>query len=151
MLKKSKLKILNKSDNPNPSYKTEGAAGFDIAASEDITITACSAGLVPTGLHFIVEPGYEAQLRLRSSLYASGAIMPNAPGTIDSDYRGEIKIPIRNVKPYQNIHFNKGDRITQVVIQRIPWVDLEFVDEDTFNTSEFETTRGTGGFGSTGV
>jgi dUTP pyrophosphatase len=151
MLKKLKLKILNKSENPNPVYETEGAAGFDIAAGERIEIPARGVKLIPTGLHFILESGYEAQLRLRSSLYKSGVIMPNAPGTIDSDYRGEIKIPVRNINHFENIVFNKGDRIAQVIVQRIPRVTLEFINEEDFNEHEFKTTRGSGGFGSTGI
>ena len=142
------LKILNKSDNPDPEYKTSGAAGFDIAVSEDCTIQGASAGLVPTGLHVIIPEGYEGQLRLRSSMWKKHIVMPNAPGTIDSDYRGEIKIPIRNLASYQSVRFNKGERIAQLVISEVPHVDMVYVKEGYFNS--YDTNRGSKGFGSTG-
>ena len=142
------LKILNKSDNPDPEYQSSGAAGFDIAVSEDFTIEGASAGLVPTGLHVIIPEGCEGQLRLRSSMWKKHIVMPNAPGTIDSDYRGEIMVPIRNLAPYQSVRFSKGERIAQLVINEIPRVGMVYVQEGYFNS--YDTNRGSKGFGSTG-
>jgi len=142
------MKILNTSDNPNPEYKTEGSAGFDIAVSKTTVISSASASLVPTGIHVIIPQGYEGQLRLRSSMWKKAVIMPNAPGTIDSDYRGEIKIPIRNVAPYQSITLEKGERIAQLVISKVSQKNLEYVTAEEFSSYD-ETLRGSGGFGST--
>ena len=144
------VKILNLSDNPTPSYQTSGSAGFDIAASEDVVIEGAGVELIPTGIHLRIPYGYEGQLRLRSSMYKKNVVMPNAPGTIDSDYRGEIKIPLKNLSPYGFAHFKKGDRIAQIVIHRCPQALLEEVSADEFESCE-DTSRGVGGFGSTGV
>jgi len=142
------IKILNTSDNPAPRLQTEYSAGFDIAVAEDITIQGASCALIPTGIHIVIPEGYEGQLRLRSSMYKKHLVMPNAPGTIDADYRGEIKVPIRNLAPYESIQFEKGDRVAQLVIQKLPKVSLQEVTVEEF--TEFSTSRGSEGFGSTG-
>ena len=143
------IKLLNKSDNPSPEYKTQGAAGFDIAANEDVTLVAREGRLISTGIYVIIPKGYEGQLRLRSSMYKTNLVMPNSPGTIDSDYRGEVKIALLNTNPYCSREIKKGERIAQMVINKLPWVDIEEVDEAEFNTDT--TERGGEGFGSTGV
>lgn len=142
------IKILNKSDNPTPSYQSEGAAGFDIAADEDVTLVAREGRLVSTGIHVIIPKGYEGQLRLRSSMYKTNLVMPNSPGTIDSDYRGEVKVAVLNTNPYCSRSIKKGDRIAQMVINKLPSVDIEEISEEDFNKDT--TDRGEGGFGSTG-
>lgn len=142
------IKILNKSDNPTPSYQSEGAAGFDIAADEDVTLVAREGRLVSTGIHVIIPKGYEGQLRLRSSMYKTNLVMPNSPGTIDSDYRGEVKVAVLNTNPYCSRNIKKGDRIAQMVINKLPSVDIEEISEEDFNKDT--TDRGEGGFGSTG-
>jgi len=144
------VKILNLSTNENPRYHTEGSAGFDIAASEDTVIEGAQAALVPTGLYMIIPTGHEGQLRLRSSMYNKHIIMPNAPGTIDSDYRGEIQIPIRNLAPYTPFIIKKGERVAQMVIKKCPQATLETVSPDEFASCE-DTSRGAEGFGSTGT
>ena len=144
------IKILNLSDNPTPSYKTEEAAGFDLASNEEVFIPATGALLVSTGIRLIIPKGYEGQLRLRSSMYTSSVVMPNAPGTIDSDYRGEVKIPLRNVSPYNAVRINKGERIAQIVIQKLPQVVMKEIDEKLFNLPSNQTIRKGAGFGSTG-
>ena len=94
-----KVYIFNKSQNPDPEYQTLKAAGFDIASNEDVTIEPGAVDLIGTGLHFVLMPYYEAQIRLRSSWGLKGLIIPNAPGTIDEDYRGEIKVMLKNITP----------------------------------------------------
>jgi len=142
------LKLLNKSKNPTPEYKSEGAAGFDIASNVEVFVPPGGALLVSTGLYAIIPEGHEGQLRLRSSMWKKTGVMPNAPGTIDSDYRGEIKIPIRNAHAYSSMHIGEGERIAQMVIQEIPSVNIVEVSEEEFSTES--TERGSKGFGSTG-
>ncbi len=133
-------------DLPLPSYMTEGAAGMDIfaAVSEPLTIPSMTTALVPTNLKIELPPGFEAQIRPRSGLaFRDKVVIPNAPGTIDSDYRGEIKIIMLNLGSDPFI-VNRGDRVAQLVIAqytRVRW------DE---SVSLAETRRGEGGFGSTG-
>lgn len=146
-----RVEILNTSKNPNPEYKTAGAAGFDIAASQNISVFPGSAVLVPTGLFMKIPEGYEGQLRLRSSMYKKGIVMPNAPGTIDSDYRGEIFIAVRNPLSYETILIEKGERIAQMVINEVPKVELEFVTKTYFDNNLKSETERAGGFGSTGT
>lgn len=130
-----------------PEYKTEGAAGFDLVAAEDVTINAGETVTVPTGLAFEIPEGYELQIRPRSGLSLKTPLrIANSPGTIDSDYRGEVKIIITNTgqcDDYYNIY--KGDRIAQGVIVPVMRAEFEEVDELS------ETSRGYGGFGSTGM
>ena len=144
------VKILNKSDNPTPEYKSEGAAGFDISINEEVTFTAREAKLVSTGLYIIIPKGYEGQLRLRSSMYNTNIIMPNAPGTIDSDYRGEIKIALLNTNPFCSRKIEKGERVAQMVISKLPEVSIEEISEKEFNMPHNFTIRYSNGFGSTG-
>ena len=141
-----KMKIISKSGRI-PKYETEGAAGFDIAAylDEPMTLNPGERALVPTGLFFEVPVGYEAQVRARSGLAIKKGIgLVNGIGTIDSDYRGEVKVTLIN---WGNEAFviNDGERIAQVVINAYAVVDFDLVDELS------ETERGEGGFGHTGV
>ncbi|MGI8598068.1 MAG: dUTP diphosphatase [Chitinophagaceae bacterium] len=138
--------MVNKSDNPLPHYATEGAAGMDIRASlnETITLKPLERTLVATGLFMELPFGYEAQIRPRSGLaIKQGITCLNTPGTIDSDYRGEIKIILINLSQEEQ-SINNGDRIAQMVIQKIEKAELEPV------TILTETERAAGGFGSTG-
>lgn len=144
--------LLNESDNPDPEYKTEGAAGFDLAASEDIWIYPDCVTLVPTGLKMIIQPGWEGQVRLRSSQSLRNLIVPNAPGTIDSDYRGEIKIILAN-RSHEPIKIKKGERVAQMVIAPAFQAKMVKIDgQEFFDNVEAEdpSSRGVGGFGSTG-
>jgi len=149
LTKTDQIFILNKSDNPNPEYKTEGSAGFDIAANETVRIPPQTTVLVGTGLYFSLLHGYEAQLRLRSSWGFRGVIMPNAPATIDPDYRGEIKICVRNLN-IEAITVKKGDRVAQVVCSPVFCPKILIMDTDEWNSPINKTLRGEGGFGSTG-
>ena len=144
-----KVYIFNKSQNPDPEYKSAGAAGFDIASNEDVIISPSSTRLVGTGLHFALMSGYEAQIRLRSSWGLNGLIIPNAPGTIDEDYRGEIKVIIHNLTS-NSITINKGERIAQVICARSLRPKIYIMDSDEWNSPLNKTLRGEGGFGSTG-
>jgi dUTP pyrophosphatase len=140
------IKMVNKSDNPLPHYATEGSSGMDIRAyiNEVITLKPLERTLVPTGLYIEIPFGYEAQIRPRSGLaIKQGITCLNTPGTIDSDYRGEIKIILINLSQ-EDQSINTGDRIAQMVIQKIEKAELETV------TILTETERAAGGFGSTG-
>ena len=130
---------------PLPSYATAGAAGMDLLAAEAVTLPPQGRTLIPTGLCVALPPGYEMQIRPRSGLALKhGLILPNAPGTIDEDYRGEIKIIL--MKMGQEIFFiERGMRIAQAIIapvSRITWFECINLDA---------TDRGSGGFGSTGT
>lgn len=141
------LKIINQSNNPLPKYETEGSAGFDLRAfmPEPITIKPLERLLIPTGLFIEIPDGYEGQVRPRSGLaFKKGLTMVNSPGTIDSDYRGELKIIIINLSQ-ENQTIESGERIAQMVIT--PYAKATFVTENELSN----TTRGEGGFGSTGV
>lgn len=134
-------------DLPLPSTATPGAAGFDLHAAVpgDLTIGPNERVLVPTGLAIAVPEGYEAQVRPRSGLaLRHGIVLPNAPGTIDSDYRGEIQVIVLNTgaEPFT---VARGDRIAQLVfapVARVEWSEVEALDA---------TQRGDGGFGHTGT
>ena len=130
-----------------PEYKTEGAAGADISAflSSPVTIERGAFALIPTGLSFSIPEGFEMQVRPRSGLAAkSGVTVLNAPGTIDSDYRGEVKVVLVNFGDAPFVVHN-GDRIAQLVVA--PVTHANFVKADFLDA----TSRGEGGFGSTGV
>ena len=130
-----------------PEYKTKGAAGADLCAllNEPLIIPAGKFAMVPTGLFFEIPEGYEVQVRPRSGLAAkNGVTVLNTPGTIDSDYRGEIKVILINLSD-ADFTINSGDRIAQMIIA--PVTQAKF----TITESLSETERGTGGFGSTGV
>jgi len=142
-----KINIVNKSKNPAPKHETIGSAGMDIRANlaNVLTIAPLERVLVPTGLFMELSQGYEAQLRPRSGLaYKQGISIPNSPATIDSDYRGEIKVLLINLSD-ENVVINHGDRIAQMVIAKHETVVFNEVE-----TLE-ETKRGNGGFGSTGI
>lgn len=142
-----KLKIVNKSNNPLPEYQSSGAAGMDIQANIDfpINIQAGGKALVPTGIYMAIEKGYECQVRPRSGLAAKfGITVLNTPGTIDSDYRGEVVVILYNTSSV-NYLVNHGDRIAQLVFNKIEQPIV--IEVDALDS----TDRNTGGFGSTGV
>lgn len=143
---KVKVGIINRSANALPEYATEGSAGMDIRANLDspIVLKPLERTLVPTGLFFELPEGYEAQVRPRSGLAVKqGITCLNTPGTIDADYRGEIKVILINLsQEEQTIHH--GDRIAQVIVapvHRVEWLEVENISV---------TARNDGGFGHTG-
>lgn len=141
-----KVRIINQSNNPLPAYETGGSAGMDIRAflTEDVTLGSLERKLIPTGLFIELPEGYEAQLRPRSGMaFKHGISLPNSPATIDSDYRGELKVALINLSK-EDFVIKNGDRIAQMVIakhERAEWIQVEEINE---------TQRGEGGFGSTG-
>lgn len=143
---KLSINIINLSANPLPCYATAGSSGMDLRADieADITLNSLERRLVPTGLFIELPQGYEAQVRPRSGLAVKqGITCLNSPGTIDADYRGELKVVLINLSNEpQTIH--KGDRIAQMVIQKVETVTLTQVNEIN------STVRGEGGFGHTG-
>lgn len=140
------VRIINQSNNPLPSYATEGSSGMDIRANlqQVVELKPLERALIPTGLFIELPQGYEAQIRPRSGLaIKQGITCLNTPGTIDADYRGEIKIILINLSnEIQSV--KNGERIAQMVIQKVEQIDwqLSVVIEDTI--------RSAGGFGSTG-
>ncbi len=142
----TRIKIINKSANPLPSYATPGAAGMDLMAdiAGPVTLQSLERQLIPTGLFIELPEGYEAQVRPRSGLAIKfGITCLNSPGTIDSDYRGEIKIILVNLSADAHT-IQTGDRIAQLIIGRVEQVGWEAV------TAIGETERSHGGFGHTG-
>lgn len=142
-----KVKVINRSAYDLPQYETALAAGLDVRANitESITLGPLERALVPTGLFIELPEGYEMQVRPRSGLAAKhGLSLVNAPGTIDPDYRGEIKVILVNLSntPYE---LKPGERVAQLVVSQFTRVEWEPVEELG------ETERGAGGFGSTGV
>lgn len=141
-----KVKIVNKSSFDTPFYATERSAGMDIKANieEPITLQPLQRAMVPTGLYIALPEGTEAQIRPRSGLAAKhGITVLNTPGTIDADYRGEIKVILVNLSNEEFV-ISPGERIAQMVVARyeqVEWDAVEVLDD---------TERGTGGFGSTG-
>jgi len=141
-----KIKIVNTSANPLPQYATKGSSGLDIRASLDVQVTLqpLERTLIPTGLFVEIPYGYEIQIRPRSGLaIKQGITCLNSPGTIDSDYRGEIKVVLINLSSEEQV-INHGDRIAQMIIQRTE--RAEFEEVEFLN----ETERAAGGFGHTG-
>ena len=142
--------VLIKKLKPNaiiPEYKTKGSAGADLHAlieEGQITLKPFEIKLIPTGLAIELAEGLEAQIRPRSSLGLKGIIIPNSPGTIDCDYRGEISIVLQNLSG-KDFTLNNGDRIAQIIISSVMQVHFAEVKELS------DTIRGVGGFGSTGV
>ncbi len=142
-----KINIVNTSNNPCPAYETASSAGMDIRAfiNEPVTIAPLQRQIIPTGIFIEIPDGYEVQIRPRSGLAAkSGITVLNSPGTIDADYRGEVRIILVNLSDQQFV-INSGDRIAQMIVarhERAEWLQVE-----TLNSSE----RGEGGFGHTGV
>ena len=142
-----KLKIVNTSDNPLPEYETSGSAGVDLRAQlqEPVMLKPLQRALIPTGLYIELPDGYEAQVRPRSGLaLKKGVTVLNSPGTIDSDYRGEIKVIMINLSNETTV-INTGERIAQLIVTKFEKVTFKEVDELN------ETERGEGGFGHTGV
>ena len=142
-----KLKIVNKSNNALPGYETVNSAGMDLRAylpEGQMVIKPLQRALIPTGLFMEIPVGYEGQVRPRSGLaIKSGITVLNSPGTIDADYRGEVKVILINLSE-NDFAINSGDRIAQLVIAKCE--QMEVVNVETLS----ETERGAGGFGHTG-
>jgi len=142
----AQINIVNTSRHSLPQYETLMSAGMDIRANLDVSLTIKPLGraIVPTGLYISLSEGYEMQIRPRSGLAAkNGITVLNAPGTIDADYRGEIKVILVNLSDSEFV-INDGDRIAQMIVarhERAVWNEVKELDE---------TLRGTGGFGHTG-
>ena len=140
------IRIINKSNNALPAYETAGSAGMDIRAfvEAEVILKPLERKLVTTGLFIELPLGYEAQLRPRSGLaFKHGISLPNSPATIDSDYRGEIKVALINLSN-EDFSIKNGDRIEQMIIaqhERAEWISVQELND---------TDRGHGGFGSTG-
>lgn len=142
-----KIQVVNKSKHEMPRYQTEGSAGMDLRANidTDITLGPLERAIVPTGLFIALPRGYEAQIRPRSGLAAKhGLTVLNTPGTIDSDYRGEICVILVNLSSTPFV-IKDGERVCQMVIAKHETAEIEAVE--TLD----ETERGAGGFGHTGV
>ncbi len=141
------IRIINRSKNSLPAYETLHAAGMDLRADleESIMLKPMERKLVPTGLFMELPEGFEAQIRPRSGLaFKHGIGIVNSPGTIDADYRGEIKVLLINFSD-QHFEINSGDRIAQMVVARheqVNWIQVEVINE---------TQRGEGGYGHTGI
>jgi dUTP pyrophosphatase len=140
------IKIVNTSDNPTPEYATEGSAGMDLRAwlPEPVILKPMERKLIPTGLFFEIPEGYEVQVRPRSGMAIHhGITCLNSPGTVDSDYRGEIKIILVNLSAEPHT-INSGERIAQMIVSKFEKAILKTVSRLQ------STARGTGGFGHTG-
>lgn len=141
------VKIINRSRHELPSYATEGAAGMDVRANldEPVTLLPMQRALIPTGLFMSIPVGFECQVRPRSGLAAKhGVTVANAPGTVDSDYRGEVKVILVNLSDVPFV-INDGERVAQLVFarhERVDWISVDSLDD---------TERGEGGFGHTGL
>jgi dUTP pyrophosphatase len=141
------VRIINKSKNTLPAYETAHAAGMDLRADLEtpVTLKPMERKLIPTGLHIELPEGFEAQIRPRSGLaFKHGIGIVNSPGTIDADYRGEIKVLLINFSQEPFV-INTGDRIAQMIVarhERVNWEEVEILTE---------TSRGAGGYGHTGV
>ena len=146
-MNKLKVKIVNRSNNPLPSYSTSQSAGMDLRASlnEPVTLQPLEHRLIPTGVYIELPVGYECQIRPRSGLALKrGLTVLNTPGTIDADYRGEVGVILVNLSAEPQVIEN-GERICQMVVARhetVEWESVETLDE---------TERGAGGFGHTGT
>ena len=142
-----KVKVMRlRKDIPLPQYRHQGDAGVDLLnAGEEISLKPQERALIPTGIRVAVPLGYELQIRPRSGLAINkGLTVLNTPGTVDSTYRGEVKVIIFNTSPKESVEIKKGERIAQAVLKKvepIEWEECEGLDE---------TTRNEGGFGSTG-
>ncbi len=140
------IKIVNSSNNPLPNYETEASAGMDLRAflDNDIVLKPLERVLIPTGLFIELPVGFEAQIRPRSGLAIKhGITVLNTPGTIDADYRGEIKIILVNLSNNEFV-IKSGERVCQMIISKHE--QANFIETDKLN----ETKRGAGGFGHTG-
>jgi dUTP pyrophosphatase len=141
------LAIINRSNNALPAYQTEHSAGVDLRAfvPERMTLKPFERKLIGTGLYMAIPQGYEAQIRPRSGLALKyGITVINTPGTIDADYRGEIKIALINFSQ-EDFHIENGDRIAQLILNK--YEQVRFKLTDTLD----ETERGAGGYGHTGI
>ncbi|OPG33594.1 dUTP diphosphatase [Helicobacter pylori] len=142
------MKIKIQKIHPNaliPKYQTEGSSGFDLHAVEEVVIKSHGVGLIRIGICLSLEVGYELQVRTRSGLALNHQVMVlNSPGTVDNDYRGEIKVILANLSD-KDFKVQVGDRIAQGVVQKT--YKAEFIECERLD----ETSRGSGGFGSTGV
>lgn len=141
------VKVINKSKHELPSYQSDSAAGMDLRANieDDVILKPLERSLIPTGLFIELPHGYEAQIRPRSGLaFKHGLTVLNSPGTVDADYRGEIKVLLVNLSN-DSFVVKDGERVAQMVIakhEQISWKDTDILSE---------TVRGAGGYGSTGV
>ncbi|HTK21186.1 MAG TPA: dUTP diphosphatase [Mucilaginibacter sp.] len=141
------IRIINRSKNTLPAYETIHSAGMDLRADLESTVllNPMERKLIPTGLHIELPEGHEAQIRPRSGLaYKHGISIVNSPGTVDADYRGEIKVLLINLST-EPFEINSGDRIAQMIVskhEKVEWQQVEILNE---------TTRGAGGYGHTGV
>jgi dUTP pyrophosphatase len=141
------IRIINRSKNSLPAYETIHSAGMDLRADLEspVQLNPMERKLIPTGLHIELPEGFEAQIRPRSGLaYKHGIGIVNSPGTIDADYRGEIKVLLINLST-ESFEINSGDRIAQMIVakhEKVNWQQVEILND---------TTRGAGGYGHTGV
>lgn len=141
------VKVINKSKNQLPAYETLHSAGMDLRADLEapVALQPMERRLIPTGIYIELPEGYEAQIRPRSGLaFKHGISIVNSPGTVDADYRGEIKVLLINLST-ETFEINNGDRIAQMVVarhERVNWQEAEILTD---------TTRGAGGYGHTGV
>jgi dUTP pyrophosphatase len=141
------INIINRSKNTLPAYESLHAAGMDLRAEleQPVTLKPLERKLIPTGIFIELPEGYEAQIRPRSGLaYKHGISIVNSPGTIDADYRGEIKVLLVNLSA-EDFEINTGDRIAQMVVakyEQVKWQEVDVLNE---------TTRGAGGYGHTGI
>ena len=145
-MEKVLIKIVNQSAHPLPAYATSGSAGMDLRANLEapVTLQPMERRMISTGIFIELPTGYEAQVRPRSGLANKhGITCLNSPGTVDSDYRGEIKVILINLSKEEQV-INHGDRIAQMVVTKVEHVSWELVHQLD------ETTRGEGGFGHTG-
>jgi dUTP pyrophosphatase len=141
-----KIRVINQSRHPLPEYATEGSSGMDLRAflEEPVLFNSLDRKLIPTGLFLEIPEGFEAQVRPRSGMAIKhGLTCLNSPGTIDADYRGEIKVILVNLSP-ESVQISDGDRIAQIVFQKVEKVILEASIEIS------TTSRADGGFGHTG-
>ena len=141
------LSIINKSNNPLPKYQTKQSAGLDLCAflDEELILKPMDRKLIGTGLFIALPEGFEAMIRPRSGMaFKHGITVINSPGTIDADYRGEIKIALVNLSQ-ENFTIKNGDRVAQMVVNKYEQVSFNLTD------SLDDTERGAGGYGHTGV
>ena len=141
------LSVINKSNNPLPKYQTKQSAGVDLQAfiESDVVIKPMERVLIGTGIYIALPDGFEAMIRPRSGMaYKHGISVINTPGTIDADYRGELKVALINFSK-KDFTITNGDRIAQMVVNKYEQVDFKLTD------SLDETERGAGGYGHTGI
>ncbi|MEO7801575.1 MAG: dUTP diphosphatase [Ginsengibacter sp.] len=146
-MQKVSIKIINRSTNNVPAYATEGSAGMDLQADleDQVTLQPLQRALIPTGIYLEIPDGYEAQVRPRSGLAINkGITCLNSPGTVESDYRGELQVILINLSQ-EDQTISHGDRIAQIVIAKVEKADCILVQQLNF------TARGEGGFGHTGT